>query len=130
MPARHSRLHLLAERYGIVELAPSAEWPDWVRSGEIVSVTRTAKELSVLCPQSMTPAHLKAKRDYRGLEVEGPLDFDAVGILSSLLAPLAEAGVSILAVSTFRTDYIFVPEDRLPEAVAALRSAGHQVDEN
>jgi hypothetical protein len=59
--------------------------------------------------------------------VAGALDFSLVGVLSSLLGPLADAGVSVFAVSTFDTDYLLVREKNLLTAVQALRGAGHVV---
>jgi hypothetical protein len=48
--------------------------------------------------------------------------------VTAVAAPLAGAGVSIFAVSTFDTDYVLVRADRLAAAVGALRAAGHRVD--
>jgi hypothetical protein len=45
------------------------------------------------------------------------------------LAPLAEAGISILAESTFDTDWILVASAQADEAVAAWTSAGHLLTE-
>ncbi len=45
----------------------------------------------------------------------------------SVLGPLAEASVSILAISTFDTDYVLVKEQRVPRAVEVLRACGHRV---
>ena len=59
------------------------------------------------------------------LEVEGPLPFHLTGVLSSIAAPLAAAGVSLFAVSTFDTDYVLVKQDVLASALRALREAGH-----
>ena len=59
--------------------------------------------------------------------LEGPLEFSEVGVLASVAAPLAEAGVGIFAVSTFDTDYVLVKEEQLESAVAALRGRGHDV---
>jgi len=73
------------------------------------------------------PPDVQAQRGYRGLAVRGPLDFNLVGVLASLAGPLAAASVSIFAVSTFDTDYLFVRESDLDRAVAALRHAGHTV---
>ena len=39
-------------------------------------------------------------------EVSGPLDFSAVGILASLIEPMARAGIPVFVVSTFDTDYL------------------------
>ncbi len=55
------------------------------------------------------------------------LDHSLTGILASLAVPLAAAGVPIFALSTFDTDYVLVPADRLGDAADALRAAGHQI---
>ncbi len=39
--------------------------------------------------------------------------------------PLAEAGVSVFAISTFDTDYVLVKATDLEIAQQALRQAGH-----
>jgi len=55
------------------------------------------------------------------------LDFGITGILASLAVPLAEAGVSIFALSTYDTDYILVREDNLEKAKQVLLASGHVV---
>jgi hypothetical protein len=64
---------------------------------------------------------LTSEPGYRALRVEDKLEFSAIGVLSSILNPLAAAGVNILSVSTFDTDYILVPSSKLEAALAALR---------
>ena len=44
-----------------------------------------------------------------------------------MCVPVAAAGVSIMTVATFDTDYVFVREAQLAPALAALRSAGHVI---
>lgn len=61
------------------------------------------------------------------LAVRGPLDFNIIGVLACLAVPLAAAGISIFAISTFDTDYVLVRHDDLDRAVRALREAGHRV---
>ena len=55
------------------------------------------------------------------------MDFSMIGVLDSLVTPLAEAGVSVFVLSTFDTDYLLVKESDLERALAALRSASHVV---
>lgn len=53
---------------------------------------------------------------------------DAVGFLAAITARLAEAGISVNAVSAFHHDHLFVPVERANEAMGVLReisSAGH-----
>ena len=59
--------------------------------------------------------------------VEGPLDFSLTGVMSALLAPLAEAGVSVFALATFDTDYLLIRAAQLDLAVETLSAAGHLV---
>jgi hypothetical protein len=59
--------------------------------------------------------------------LEGPLPFALTGVLSSLLAPLAAAGVSVFCLSTFDTDYILVKAGQAERTRAILLSLGHDV---
>ena len=72
------------------------------------------------------PAGIHHEGGWRVLAVRGPLAFELTGVLASLASPLAAAGVSIFALSTFDTDYLLVPGDRLETALAALEAAGHR----
>ena len=46
----------------------------------------------------------------------------AVGFLAAITARLAEAGISVNAVSAFYHDHLFVPHERADEALALLRA--------
>ncbi|WP_024519057.1 ACT domain-containing protein [Bradyrhizobium sp. Tv2a-2] len=47
---------------------------------------------------------------------------DAVGFLAAITARLAQAGISVNAVSAFYHDHLFVPEQKADEALGLLRS--------
>lgn len=108
-------------------LAPAAALPAWAGGPGFSSITRTTEELSIICPAARVPAGVKQEPDWRLLQLVGPFDFDAVGILHSVLTPLASAGVSSLAVATYDTDHLLLKAGQLDPAVAALRAAGHTV---
>lgn len=61
------------------------------------------------------------------MQVEGTLPFSLVGVLAAIAAPLAEARVSIFAVSTYDTDYVLVEESELDRAIRVLEGAGHAI---
>lgn len=104
-------LSIMPGSYAISRLSPDEPLPDWISwSGAFVSVTRTADELSVLCPAEAVPAEVKAVRDWRAFKIEGPLDFAMTGVLSGLATPLAQAGITVFAISTYDTDYLLVRE--------------------
>lgn len=127
---RRLRLAVRPGRFAVVRLPARAAIPRWALSGPFHSITRTAAELSIVCREERVPARVRPEGGFRCLEVDGPLEFDAVGVLSSLAAPLARARIPILAVSTFDTDYIFVRQVHLAGAMRALRAAGHVVSES
>ena len=107
----------------ILQLQSGATTPAWLNfaAPPLVSVTHTADELSVVCPLSEVPAGITFEAGWRAFRVEGKQDFSAVGILSSILSPLAAAGISIFSISTFDTDYILVRASVLEKARNVLR---------
>ncbi|MEW5872513.1 MAG: ACT domain-containing protein [Chloroflexota bacterium] len=120
-------LLLLPERLAVCRLPADAQFPDWARDGELLALVRTSSELSVVCAERFVPPEVKAERGWRVLQVQGPLDFSQVGVLASITVPLAKAGVSLFALSTYDTDYILVKESALERAVQALNQAGFLV---
>jgi hypothetical protein len=121
-------LELLPDTLAICRLAADAPVPTWAAKGSgFKTVSRTPDELSVMTVQRAVPAGVRCERDYQAIRVRGPLSPNLVGILLSMLKPLAEAGISILAVSTYDTDYVFVKTPHMPAALDALRGAGHQI---
>lgn len=122
------QLYALDELYAIVRLEPDADVPVWARNGHFWSITRSDAELSVVCPQDDVPPDASAERGWCALEVAGPLDFSLTGVVSSLVAPLAEQEIPLFLISTFETDYLLIREPDLPRSVEALTSAGHSVD--
>ncbi len=113
--------------FAVCRLAPDAPIPGWSTAGDFFSITRTADELSVVCPEEAVPEGVKCERAWRCLRAAGAIPFSAVGILASLTAPLAEAGISVFAISTFDTDYLLVKAEDLGRAVDVLRRRGHTI---
>ena len=126
MRTRTQTLRVLRDRLAVARLEPNDETPGWA-AGSLVSVTRSPRELSVVCDASSVPDDIPAERDWRGLRVEGPLEFSELGVIASLAVPLAKAKISIFVLSTYDTDYLLVRESELGPAVEALRAAGHTV---
>lgn len=123
------RLELLQSTFAVVRLGPADPIPGWAVDGDMLSITRTRDELSIVCDVNRVPPETTCRRGWRCLKVEGPLDFDIVGVLASLAGALARANVAIFVISTFDTDYVLVGEASLDRAVAALRAAGHTIDQ-
>ncbi len=121
------KLKFIPGRYAICRLGGGSAVPQWAASGGFFSITRTEDELSVVCEEGNVPDGVLCAGGYAALKVQGPLDFSLTGILSSLSAVLAEAKISIFALSTYDTDYILVRESDKAAAAKALISAGYEV---
>jgi hypothetical protein len=74
----------------------------------------------------MAPNNVQQELGWRCLKVEGEMKLQEVGVLASMTQPLAEANIPLFAISTFNTDYVFVMEEQLVNAVQALQKAGHE----
>ena len=89
-PYASLRLSVLEERLAVCRLDPQAEIPAWATNAPFFSLTRTADELSVVCPERSVPAGVAHEGGWRALKLEGPFDFGLVGILASVAVPLAK----------------------------------------
>ena len=127
MPKTYLTLSVLPQVFAVCRLQPQASIPAWATRGAVFSITRSSDEMSIVCPEKDVPAEMLCARGWRAMRLEGPLDFSLVGILVAVTAPLAEAGISIFAISTYNTDYILVREGEFVRAVAVLSAAGHTV---
>ena len=127
MDAPKLTLVLLDEILTIYRLDRDAPIPERALRGGFVSITRTADELSIVCSHPELVSEAPREPDWRCFQVAGPLAFSLTGILATLTKPLAEAGISIFAVSTFDTDYLLVKADDLSRAIVELTLAGHTV---
>ncbi len=121
-------LDLLDGAYAVVRLDPDESVPAWARGGALWSITQTPEELSILCASERVPPGFRTEGPFRALKVRGPLDMALTGVLTSIADPLANASLSIFALSTFDTDYVLVRESALEAAIRTLRLAGHQVE--
>jgi uncharacterized protein len=121
------RLHVIDGRYSLARLHPSEAVPSWADGDGFVSISRSRDELSIICATHRVPRDVQRVDGYVGIAVEGPLAPEIVGVLASMAGPLADAGIPIVAVGTFDTDYVFVREGDLARAIDVLRAAGHTV---
>ena len=122
------KLLLQEDRFAICQLPAEAAIPRWAAQAPgVVATVRSREELSVVCREDVVPLDVRQERGWCSFMVEGPLALELTGVLSSVANPLAQAGISIFAISTFHTDYVLVKEDKLAAAVTVLEAAGHTI---
>ena len=123
-------LRVLDGTFTLCRLDGDAALPPWFTLDPplAAAIRRGPDELSLVATDERVPDDAEAARGYRALEVAGPLDLALTGVTAVLSAALAGADVPIMPLATYETDVILVPGDRLDDATAALREAGHTVD--
>ena len=115
---------MLEGTYSVCRLPPSDRVPSWaleLHEG-FVSITRTPDELSIVCADEAVPPDTTVEDGFKALQVPGPIPFSETGVLARIATPLAAAGISIFAVSTYDTDYILVRAADLEKALEALQT--------
>jgi uncharacterized protein len=127
MSAQTFQLNQFPEKLAVVGLPAGAEIPRWAESSSLFSVTATATETSIVCASRSVPAKVVSQKPFTAYAVQGPLEFAMTGVLSTLLAPLAQAEVSVFVISTFDTDWILVPLQDADKAAEEWRRRGHTV---
>ena len=85
---------------------------------------KTDAENSLVCESARVPPNTIRREDgWKAFRVVGTLDFSLLGILAKIAGHLADAGVSLFALSTYQTDYILVKDPEKTEK--ALTAAGY-----
>jgi len=121
-------LTVLEETFSIHRLAPDASLPETISECDFYSLSKTADELSLVCPEHLALKSEKHSPDWKCLKVAGPLDFKLTGILAGITDVMAKEKISVFAISTFDTDYILIKKQNLTNAVSALERAGYQIN--
>ena len=119
------QLSTLKTNFTIHRFPPDHEITDKVYESPFCSISRTADELSIVCDSTIQLNSEKFETGWSAIKVEGPLDFSLTGILEEISTILAEAEISIFAISTFDTDYILLKSERLSSAKEAFLKSGY-----
>jgi len=122
------KLQLLNDEYCVYQFNPGdiADIEKY-RPHEFYSVTKTNDELSIVARTGIFSSFIRAESGWRIFRICGTLNFSLIGILSKISAVLAEANISIFAVSTYNTDYIMIKNENIKKAAEVLRNNDYEV---
>ena len=120
-------IQVLPGDYAVCQLPTDSQVVDFPGETDLMALIRTPEEVTVIALEEAAPLDARSETGWRVFKVVGPLDFSLVGILAHLAGLLAEAEISIFALSTYDTDYLLVKADHLQAAREALTFAGHEV---
>lgn len=105
----------------------------WVRANRVerpelhLIVIRDDRETTVVTREASL-RHVEVaernKDDWHLLSIDCANPFYCVGFLSAITTPMAQAGIDVLALSTFTRDYVFVKRADIDRARATLLATG------
>ena len=119
------RLRVMPQVYAICSFPPDAILPDWAHCSSILSITKTPKEITLVCEEDHVPGECQKSENFKCIKVEGSFDLDAVGVLASIAGPLAQNRISLYVISTYDTDYVLIHAKNIDKAVSCLDKLGH-----
>lgn len=99
------------------------------QQGNLFALIYENDVITIICPEKFVPKNAVSELGWRALKVLGILDFSLVGILAEITSVLANAGISIFAISTYQTDYILLKKENISKAIVALQEADYKVIE-
>ena len=113
-------LKVLDNKLKVVKLKTNETVPEIVYKQEFYSITKTDEELSIVVNEDVNILSNVVEDNWKAIKIVGTLDFALIGILSKISTILAQADISIYAISTYNTDYILVKADKLEKAIKVL----------
>lgn len=97
---------------------------------EYCFIGKTEDENSLVCFTRDVPQNVIKRDDgWKVFRIQEILDFSLIGILSRISGILAKESISVFAVSTFNTDYIFVKNRNYEKAMEILKQNGYSIVE-
>lgn len=118
-------LQVFEGEYALVSL-PSGSALRLPEGGDLTVVIHDPVEITLIIEverwQEMAAEHpdATAQHGYRAIRLSQDFPLETVGVMAKLTGALAQAGVSIMAYSTFKTDVVIVRSWELAQALGVL----------
>lgn len=120
------KIDILKDDFTVCKLK---ELPQRQISEKFCFLSVTDSEISLVCPKGLVPENTEAREDsWRGFRICGTLDFSLIGILADISGLLAQKKISVFAVSTYDTDYIFTKSESFSAALKTLSENGYTIN--
>ena len=112
--------------FTVVQFPADAPIPQWALDAKgFCSITRTKNELSIVCLEEYVPEDSLADTGWVAFCFAEPLKFSEIGILAKLTATLADADVSLFAISTYENDILLTKSS---DSIATRQALGQVCD--
>lgn len=124
------QLEILNNKLKVVKLNTNETVPEIVFKQRFYSITKTSEELSIVVDEDINIQSDIVEYNWRAIKIVGTLDFSLIGILSRISTILAQAQISIFAISTYNTDYILLKANKLEKAIEVLKQNNYEIMES
>lgn len=122
------KLEVMNKCCSLYRLDENREVPGSIYQSNFFSVTKTDKELSIICESDIDLSYCTKIDQLKLFRVDGTLDLEITGVISSISDCLTKRGIPLFAESTCDTLYIMVKKNSFDEALEALTSEGFEVN--
>jgi uncharacterized protein len=120
------QLEWIPGQFAVVQLPANAPIPMWVLDVDgFTNITRTEDELSIVCQEKYVPENMGADRGWLALCFANPVSFKEIGLVAKLTGTLADAGVSLFAISTYENDILLTKSS---DSIATRQALGQICD--
>ena len=118
-------LNLLLEekKYIIIKIKYNELDDSIFKQKNIFNITFEKNCISIIIEENANDFKQKdmSNTKWIAFKIDGQLDFQLSGVLNSFTTPLSESNISILVISSFDTDYIFIESKKLSNALSIFK---------
>lgn len=122
----NKQLSILENNFTIHRFDVNETIPAQVYKSKFYWIGKTDEELSIVCESNILTKIDMSLSNWSIIKIVGKLDFTLVGILAEISDALKKANISIIALSTYDTDYIMLQQDNLKDAKISLQMIGYE----
>lgn len=120
------QLEWIPGRFAVIQLPANAAIPTWMLDIDgFINITRTQNELSIVCQEQFIPDDVEADSGWLALCLSEPVSFTEIGLVAKLTSTLADAGVSLFAISTYENDILLIKSS---DSIATRQALGQVFD--
>ena len=120
------QLEWIPGRFAVIQLPANAPIPMWVLDIDgFTNITRTRNELSIVCQEQYIPKNIEADSGWLALCLTEPVSITEIGLVAKLTSTLADAGVSLFAISTYESDILLIKSS---DTIATRQALGQAFD--
>ena len=123
------KLEVMKKCCSLYRLDENREIPGEIYQSDFFFVAKSDKELSIICDADVNMSCCTKIEQLKLLRVDDVIDFDKIGVISSISDCFTKNGIPLLAESSFDTIYIVVKKVYVDTAIKALTEAGFDVQQ-